>query len=197
MSVVLRPPADSDLGSSLDALTSEAAALAGPEHWHTGRSGSAHFTVRALETYRNSIAPADPVIRRYKTALDTVAAQAGPARFQVTGLTLTPGTVMAVAVPLDGQADLFLDRLADELGPDGWHEADSRRDIWYLNLLHFTADIADPEKLIEWTAARRTLDLGRTTIPTAELIRFHHCPDPDRPFMRPGLLGSARLRGLS
>lgn len=136
----------------------------------------------------------EPVIQRYKAALYAAAAQVGPARIQVTGLTLTPGTVMACAVPLDAQADLLMDRFAEELGPDGWLEhADGRRDIWYLNLLHFTTDIASPQILIDWVAARRNLDLGQTTIPTTELVRFHHSPDGSRPFMRPRGIACVRL----
>jgi hypothetical protein len=193
VSVVLRPPADSELSRHLDALTTKAAALAGPGHWHTGRCGSAHLTVRALETYREVVDESEPVIQRYRKAMEAAAAQAGPTRFHVTGLTLTAGTVMACALPTDAQADLFLDTFAEALGPDGWFEHPDRRDIWYLNLLHFTTDIADPQALIDWVASHRTTDLGTTITPTAELVRFHHSPDPRRPFMRPHLLADARL----
>ncbi len=133
VSVVLRPPTDSDLSHRLDEVTREAAAIAGPGHWQTGQLGSAHLTVRALETYRPTVDLAEPVIQRYLSAMERAAT--GQARFEVTGLTLTAGTVMASAVALDDQADLFLDQLATELGPDAWREKpDGRRDIWYLNL---------------------------------------------------------------
>ena len=59
VSVVLRPPADCDLSRRLDNLTTEVADLAGPGHWHTGRVGSAHLTVRALEHYRHEVDPSD------------------------------------------------------------------------------------------------------------------------------------------
>jgi hypothetical protein len=195
VSVVLRPPADGELSHRLDAVTAEAAELAGTGHWHTGQAGSAHLTVRALETYRARIDPSDPAIQRYQSALCRAAAATGPARIQVVGLTLTPGTVMACAVPLDSQADLFMDRLAAELGPDAWHEwPDGRRDIWYLNLIHFTTDIAKPEALLDWVAAHRSTYLGEATIPVAELVRFHHIPAPPRPHMRPEVLARASLR---
>jgi hypothetical protein len=198
VSVVLRPPDDSELSRRLDALTSEAAVLAGPGHWLTGRAGSAHLTVRALETYRQVVDPSAPVIQRYRAALRAAADRTGPALIQVTGLTLTAGSVMACAFPLDAQADLLMDRFAEELGPDGLFEhPHGRRDIWYLNLVHFTSHIPSPQRLIDWVAERRRLDVGRTTITTTELVRFHYSPDISGPFMRPQLLDSVKLLGSS
>jgi hypothetical protein len=171
VSVVLRPPIDSDLAQRLDAVTAEAAELAGPGHWQTGQLGSAHLTVRALEGYRATIAPDDPAIERYLSALRRAAI--GPTQFRVTGLTLTPGSVMACAIPLDGAADAFMDRFATELGPDDWFERPyGRRDIWYLNLVHFTSAIANPLKLIDWVAERRTTTIGEVEIGAPELVRF-------------------------
>ena len=191
VSVVLRPPVDSDLGRRLDALTTEAAELAGPGHWQTGQLGSAHLTVRALEGYRAVIASDDPAIERYHSALQRAAA--GPTRFRVTGLTLTPGSVMASAISLDAEADAFLDRLTTELGPDDWFErSHGRRDIWYLNLLHFTTEIADPEGLVEWVRNHRSTTAGEVTVPSPELVRFHHCPAGPRPLMRPQVLKGVR-----
>lgn len=194
VSVILRPPVDSELGRRLDKVTQEAVAIAGPGHWETGQTGSAHLTVRALETYRPSVDPAEPTVQRYRSAMERAAAAAGPARVEVTGLTLTAGTVMASVVSLDAQADLFLDTFASELGPDGWYEQDERRDIWYFNLLHFTTDIPSPESLITWVQENRSVSLGEVTIETAELVRFHLAPT-DRPHMRPEVFASARLAG--
>ena len=183
VSVVLRPPTDSDLAQRLDAVTAEAAELAGPGHWQTGQLGSAHLTVRALEGYRATIPPDDPAIERYLSALRR--ATAGPTCFRVTGLTLTPGSVMAAAIPLDEAADAFMDRLTTELGPDDWFERPhGRRDIWYLNLLHFTSGIANPLKLIDGVAERRTTTIGEVEIGAPELVRF--ClQEGDRAHMRP------------
>jgi hypothetical protein len=196
VSVVLRPAADGLLSKRLDELTREAADLAGPGHWHTGLPGSAHLTVRALEWYRAVVDPAEPVIHRYRAAMERAAAGCGPARVEVVGLTLTDRTVMAAAVAVDDQADLFLDRLAEELGPDGWHEHPyGRRDLWYVNLIHFTTDIAEPAALIDWVAAHREHPIGTETIPAAELVRFHHTADPERPHMRPELLARTPFPG--
>jgi hypothetical protein len=185
VSVVLRPPADSPLARTLDALTTEAATLAGPGHWQTGQLGSAHLTVRALEGHRTVIPPDDPAVGRYGAALDRAAAAipGWPARFRVTGLTLTPGSVMACAFPVNSTADDFSTRFATELGPDAHYET-VPRDIWYLNLLHFTADIPHPEKLVAWVAAHRATELAAVRIPEPELVRSEHCPGP-RPHMRP------------
>jgi hypothetical protein len=196
VSVVLRPAVDGELSRRLDDLTREAAALAGPGHWHTGRTGSAHLTVRALEWYRATVDPAEPTIHRYRAAMERAAAGCGPARIEVVGLTFTAGTVMAAAVALDDQADRFLDRLAEELGPDAWLEIPyGRRDIWYVNLLHFTTEIPRPDALIDWVAARRNHGIGAETIPAAELVRFHHAPGPERPYMRPELLARTPFTG--
>lgn len=183
VSVVLRPPVDSPLSRQLDALTSGAAALAGPDHWQTGQRGSAHLTVRALEGYRAVIPPGDAAIARYRAAMDRAAP--GPTRFRVTGLTLTPGSVMACAVPLDANADDFMDRLVTELGPDGWFERPhGRRDIWYLNLLHFTTAVTRPEELIHWVTDHRSTELSEVSISGPELVRFRYCAGP-RPHMAP------------
>jgi hypothetical protein len=167
----------------LDALTAEAAELAGPDHWQTGQLGSAHLTVRALEPRRNEIPPDDPTIARYQSALRRATlATTWPVRFRITGLTLTPGSVMACAEPDTPDADLFSTRLTTELGPDAGHET-SPRDIWYLNLLHFTTEIARPDELIDWVAARRHTSVGSTAIAAPELVRADHQPGL-RPHMR-------------
>ncbi|GAA1718767.1 hypothetical protein GCM10009745_79580 [Kribbella yunnanensis] len=178
MSVIL--PAST---AFLDDLTAEAAELAGPGHWQTGQLGSAHFTVRALEGYRSEVPPDDPACARYLSAMSRTAA--GPFRMRVTGLTLTPGSVMASAEPVDDVADAFMDDLAVELGADAWFEQPhGRRDIWYVNLLHFTGEIVDPGKLIDWVAERRTAEVGELSIPAPALVRFR-LVGGERPHMRP------------
>ncbi|ADB35336.1 hypothetical protein Kfla_6334 [Kribbella flavida DSM 17836] len=212
VSTVFRPPLDSPISRRLDELTAEAAEVAGPRtglaptadrqtgsgpagHWQTGQRGSAHFTIRALEKYRAAVAVNEPVIQRYASALRRTSAQIGALTFELTGLTLTQGTVMACARPLDDQADRFMDLYAEELGADAWYERDHyfRRDIWYVNLLHFTTTIPDPAALIDWVAARRHRTFGQVTVDTAEVVRFRLVDGP-RPHMRPEVLAVAPLR---
>ena len=100
---------------------------------------------------------------------------------------------MACAYPVDDNADRFMDLLKAELAEDAWREAGFRRDIWYANILHFAADIAQPAELIEWVGQRRELDLGRTVINTAELVRFRYEDDAQGRLMRPELLASVRM----
>jgi hypothetical protein len=192
VSAVLRVAATDPVAQALDALTLEVASIAGPGHLHTGRLGSAHLTIRALERYREVVDPVEPVIQRYATALRTAAGQVGPARFDLTGLILTRGTVMACAHSLDDAADHLQKLYAEALGPDGWLEGDEQRDIWYVNLLHFAGPIPSPTALIDWVTTHRDLPLGELTVPTTELVRFRH-EDGPRPYRRPETLVTVPL----
>src|SRR5581483_2064363 len=147
LSVVFLP--DSDAMDRLAALTAEAMDIAGGEHWPTGAPHAVHFTVRAIQVHRCAVQPDDPLEFRCAAALRRAAAGARPVRLRLAGLTLTPSGVMACAVPKDGAADAFAARLGDELGDDGWFEAQFHRDIWYATLLHFTSDIADRQGLVD------------------------------------------------
>jgi len=193
VSVVLFP--DVTMAMALNQVMDEVLQLAGPGHFHTGLAGSSHFTVRALEYYRDDVCPDDADVVRYRHAMQHAAHRAGPIALTVTGLTLTLGTVMAAAKPADDQADRFMDALKDELGQDAWHEGDVRRNIWYLNLLHFANDIAHPHRLVEWVQARRHVDLGVTHTDRAHLVRFRYADANSRSYMRPEILGEAALGG--
>lgn len=193
VSVVFQPDPRSEFSWALEQLTIEAVGFAGPQHWRTGRVGSAHFTVRALETYREAVAPTDPAVLRYAAALTRAAAVCEPVGFRVVGLALTPRSLMAAAVPINGQADLFLDTLAEELGADAWLESSiGRRDFWYVNLLHFADAIADPGGLLEWVDARAAIDIGSVTIDSCRLVRYRYDATSD-PYMRPETLAERRL----
>lgn len=89
---------------------------------------------------------------------------------------------MACAEPVGSVADSFSDRLTAELGTDAWYET-TRRDIWYLNLLHFTGDIAHPTALIDWVASRRAAPYGTVAVGNAELVRAELAVG-ERPHMR-------------
>jgi len=191
VSVVLRP--DPASAERLERVMAEVEGLAGTRHFRTGIAGSGHFTVRVLEGYRELVGEHDEVIQRYARAMSRAAWQVGAIELDLVGLTLAPGSVMVSAHPVDDDADRFMDLLKDELGDDAWREAGIRRDIWYANILHFAAEIAQPAELIEWVAQRRVLDLGRTTIQTAELVRFRYEDSTHGRLMRPTVLARSRM----
>jgi hypothetical protein len=192
VSTVFRPDPTGPVARRLDELTLEAASIAGPGHLQTGQLHSAHLTIRALERYRELVPPQDPALQRYTRALRAAATQISPASFDVTGLILTRGTVMACARPLDDHANHLQKLYADALGADGWLEGDEERDIWYLNLLHFAAPIPSPSALIDWVTTHRHDPIGHLTVTTAELVRFRHTPGP-RPYLRPETLATIPL----
>lgn len=145
--------------------------------------------MRALEYYRDDVGPDDAQVMRYRRAVQIAASRCGPVALNVTGLTLALGTVMAAAKPVNEEADRFMEALREELGQDAWFEADFRRDIWYLNLLHFAKDIACPDRLVEWVKQRRDLHFGVTrrtgasrTIPIRQRqwSAIHAAGDPRR-----------------
>lgn len=188
-SVVL-VPSGSD-AEALTAITDEAMSLAGPGHWPTGASHAVHITVRAMQAHVPAVPATDPFLTRCAAAMRRAAASvSGPARFRFGGLTLTPSGVMACAYPSDGAADELARRLREELGEDGWFEANFHRDIWYSTLVHFAADIPDPAALVEWVAQRRDLDLGPVVVDEVELLRSDY--DGRQPVRVP--LAAAPLR---
>jgi hypothetical protein len=191
-SVVLRP--DSTSAARLERAMVEVEGLAGPEHFRTGLAGSVHFTVRVLEPYKKAGDEDEEAAQRYAGAMSKAAEGVGGIDLDLVGLTLAPGSVMACAHPVDGSADRFAELLKDRLGDDGWREDGFKRRIWYTNILHFAADIEQPEALVEWVAQRRKLALGRVTIESAELVRFRYEDGTLRRFMRPKMLASAFIR---
>ena len=172
----------------------EVETLAGKGHFRTGLAGSVHFTVRALEMYRETSGDDDEAVLRYARAMSRAAGEVEAIRLDLVGLTLTPGSVMVCARPVDRNADRFMDLLTDELAKDAWFEAGFRRDIWYATILHFAADIEQPAELVEWVEQRRKLNLGRTLMDTAELVRFRYEDDAHGRLMRPEVLAQARTR---
>jgi hypothetical protein len=191
-SVVLRP--DGMSAARLERAMVEVEGLAGPGHFRTGLAGSVHFTVRVLESYKKAGDEDEEATQRYAEAMSNAAEGVDGIDLDLVGLTLAPGSVMACAYPVDGSADRFADLLKDRLGHDGWREDGFTRKIWYTNILHFAADIAQPAALVEWVAQRRRLDLGRVKIETAELVRFRYEDATQRRFMRPSMLAQAYIR---
>jgi hypothetical protein len=160
--------------SRLAAVTADVLAVAGDRHWPTGAPEAVHFTVRAIEVHRAGVSRDDPLVARCAAAMEKAAAAWARVRFRLDGLTLTPSGVMVCAYPVDDAADAFAEQLGDELGDDGWFEADYQRDIWYATLLHFAAEMRDPGALVEWVSARRRLDLGVVEVDEAELVGFRY-----------------------
>lgn len=198
VSAVLRPSADDPLLQGLSALTEECMAVAGPGHWWTGLPDAVHMTLRALEKFRESAAATDPAIHRYGRALERVCAETPPLEFALTGLTLTPSSIMACAVPLSDAADSLMDRYGPALREDAWLEGSSTwRDIWYLSLVHFAAPIPDPHRLINWMADRRDHEIGTFSTGTTEIIRCHYVDDDHRPRMRLETLASHAMEAAS
>ena len=193
VSVVFLP--DPRAGARLDDVSHQAAGIAGAGHWRSGALGFSHVTVRALEHHRQHIDDDDAAVGRYAQAVRAAARRCGPVQLHLNGLTLAPGSVMACAQPVDRQADRFRTVLAEELGPDGWREAElPPRDIWYVTLLHFAADIPDPERLVAWVDQHRELDLGPVTLDWVALVRFIHVEEPTLG-MRPTVLAAVLLDG--
>lgn len=157
-SVCLRP--DPASAATLAALTGTALEHAGPGHWPTGARRSSHFTVRVLDRYRDDLTPADTEGGPHLRAMRRAAASSEPLRLRLTGLTLTPGSVMATAEATGPGPARFATLLGEELGEHGWYESGFRRTIWYANLVHFTGPVTDPQALVDWVASQRRQDLG-------------------------------------
>ena len=190
VSIVLRP--DHPSAERLERLMTEAESYAGPGHFRTGIAGAVHFTVRVLERYRDAAGEQDEAVRRYAEAMGRAARNVESIGLDLAGLTLTPGSVMVCAHPVDEKGNSLMDLLQDELKDDGWREAGFRRNIWYANILHFATGIARPAELISWVAQRREVDLGRVMMDTAELVRFRYEDGPCGRLMRPEVLASIR-----
>lgn len=170
VTVVLRP--DESAARRMEHVTEAAMAVAGDTHWPTGAAVSSHFTIRTLENFRAHIPEGDAPVARYRAALSEASQQVGAIRLTLTGLTLTPGSVMLCASPVSAAIERFACALATALGDDAWFEATLRRDIWYSNLVHFTEPPRAPQALVEWVAARRRLDMGFSLHTHAELVAW-------------------------
>ena len=187
LSALLRP--DPSSAEHLDRVAREAADLAGGDHWVTGAAASSHLTLRSLEPWRDTIAEGDPLVQRYAAALAVAVDGIGPLTFRVVGLTLTPGSVMACAVPSDGGADQLAHAYGEALGADGWHESEFTREFWYLNLVHFADAIQTPDRLVKWVADRRDQEITTITVEEVQLAQWRFSGNG----MLPRSVATARL----
>lgn len=181
-------------GAPLSQVTQQLLPLVGPDHLLSGHPLALHVTVRALEFRREHVGLDDPTVGRYLAAIKRAARRSAPVRLQGIGLTLTVGGVMAALQPLGETADQLAAALGEELGDDGWHEADLQRTIWYSTLVHFTAPIAAPSGLVKFVADRRQMDLGRLAIDRLSLVGYDHTIERTGiSYMRCRELGAERL----
>lgn len=170
---VLRP--DPGAAHAIEQKAMAVAGVAGDSHWLAGAAHRSHLTLRrGLEPYRSSVPAADPLVARYSAALRTAANSSGPLRFGVTGLTLTPVSVMACAVPADASADDLVEAYSRALLAEGCGLAGRAPDIWYLNLVYFTGPVRDAHTLTEFIAARRDAYVTDLWVTDIQLVRWHH-----------------------
>jgi hypothetical protein len=186
VTVLARPPRP--VRGHLESVMREALQFAGPDHFVTGRADSVHLTVRALEPYREQAAPTDPVADLWRSAIARTAMSTRPFTVAYTGITLTPGGVMAQVEALDEQPWQVMQRLREMLGAEAWYEDGwMQRNIWYASLVHFAADIRDPGGLVDWARTNRSVTPIEFTVRGLELVRSCYVderPDGER-LMRP------------
>ena len=184
--VVLRP--DPVAAHAIEQVAVEAAAVVGGKHWLAGAVRSSHLTLRrGLEPYRSSVPLGDPRVARYAAAMRTAVGGVRSLRFAVTGLTLTPISVMACAAPTDAAPDNLAKDLTAALRAEGCGHAGRAPDIWYFNLVYFTRPVRDPHGLVEWVAARRVTKVTDVLVEDIQLVRWRHIGDG----MIPVVLASA------
>lgn len=173
ISAVLRP--DPLAARAIEQAAVAAAAVAGDNHWMAGAVASSHLTLRAgLEHYRSLVPAGDPLVARYAAALHTAVSGTGPVRFTVTGLTLTPISVMACAIPADTAADDLASAFGAALAAGGLPGAGSTPGIWYVNLVYFTGPLRDAKNLIGWVEARRETKVTDVLVTDIQLTRWRH-----------------------
>lgn len=119
--------------------------------------------------------------------LRTAVSGTGPVRFAVTGLTLTPMSVMACAIPADTAAADLASAFGVALAAGGLPDAGVTPDIWYVNLVYFTGPLRDARNLIGWVEARREIKVTDVLVTDIQLTRWRHT----RTGMMPVVLASA------
>lgn len=171
LSIVLRP--DEALARRLAEETEALADLAGPGQWCTGGPGSCHVTVRTLEPYREPVTTKDQRTAGYVAVLRRAAARCGPVSLQMRGLVLTPGGVLAAAVPLDPTADGLRESVLHELAGDDF-EGGYRGRVWWASLVHFATPVLRRRELVDRVESRRETDFGVLAASRADLVRYQY-----------------------
>lgn len=192
LSVLARP--QPELAATLDQVTGELAVLAGPGQWTTGARDTSHLTLYSLEPHRGGVTLEDPLARRYADAVRSAAQVCPAGTFQVTGLALTPGGVVASCVPLDAGARALRPTLVDTLGGDVF-EASYRGDLWWISLLHLARPVHRPGDLVAYVDPRRAQPFGQLVVDRLELVRYEYREGVDSRGMTPVPLVSVPLVG--
>jgi hypothetical protein len=170
---VLRP--DSQAARTIEQVARAAAAVVGANHWLAGAARSSHLTLRRhLEPFRRQVSPADPLVVRYAAALRSAAKATGPVRFSLTGLILTPISVMAAAVPADTAADDLAAAFDTALHAEECRDAGAIPGLWYVNLAYFTGPVRATEELIGWVEARRAMHVADVRVTGLQIVRWQY-----------------------
>jgi hypothetical protein len=184
----LRP--DPRAAQAIDQAARAAAAVVGANHWLAGGARSSHLSLRRhLEQRRRPIPAGDRLVARYAAALRAAATSTGPVRFAITGLILTPVSVMARAIPADAAADDLAARFDTALHAEGCHEAGSTPVLWYVNLVYFTGPVRAADELAAWTQARQQMKVTDVRVTEMQIVRWQYSATG----MMPVALASASL----
>ena len=185
---VLRP--DLPAAQAIEQVARAAAAVVGANHWLAGGARSSHLSLRRrLEQRRRPIPAGDRLVAGYAAALCAAAKSTGPVRFAITGLILTPVSVMARAIPADAAADDLAAIFDAALRAEGCYEAGLMSVLWYVNLVYFTGPIRAADELVGWTEAREQVKVTDVRVTEMQITRWQYT----RAGMMPVVLASASL----
>lgn len=186
---ILRP--DPPAAQAIEQVASAAAAVVGADHWLAGAVRSSHLSLRRhLEQRRRPISAGDRLVARYTAALRAAAKSSGRVRFAITGLILTPVSVMACATPADAAADDLAAAFDAALRAEGCDEAGSTPVLWYVNLVYFAGPVRAADDLAAWTEARQQLKVTDFQVTEMQIARWQYTITG----MMPVALASASLR---
>ena len=170
-SAVLRPTGP--LVDDAVKLGETAAAVAGPGHWVHG-PGTLHTTLRAFERHSTRDMTDDPRVAGYVAALTEACHGFGPIDPELRGLVPHRGGVMLLGHCGDDALPRLRRRLLAALADRDIvdHEGDMVRDLWYLNLLHYAAPVADPRALADRGEANADRHVGTARYRAVDIVRW-------------------------
>jgi hypothetical protein len=170
ISAIMRP--GTQLLPELSKLAAEAAAVAGPGHVVHGET-SLHSTLRAFEKHSTRELSGDPLIAQYRVALDDACAGVAPIDLELRGVIPHGGGVMLMGHCEPDTLPRLSSRLAALLTARGICDVENGvRDLWYIGLLHFFAEVPEPDALLGWGDRQRDRFVGTVRYRDVELIRW-------------------------